>query len=34
MIQKDVQEKPMAISTYDDLRKAVDILDFEEIDDE
>ncbi len=34
MILKDAQERPIAISTYDDLRKAVDFLDFEECDDE
>ncbi len=34
MILKDAQERPIAISTYDDLRKAVDFLDFEGSDDE
>ena len=36
MILKDAQERPIAISTYDDLRKTVDLdlLDFEGSDDE
>ena len=34
MILKDAQERPIAVSTYDDLRKAVDILEFDGSDNE